>query len=506
VTPAATDAHRTRTAPWSPELSEPRPPAGRWWWRLVPSVGPGLLMLLVGAVGLTRPALGWDEHATWSAAVRTPWQILALARNMDGVIAPYYLVMHYWTAVFGDSLTALRLPSLLAVATGVGLAGEWGRRLWGGGVGLTGALILATVPQLSRAAQEARAYGLAFCFAVLATLLLHVAATRPTWSRWLAYGAAVTVLSYVQLMGLLVLTGHLVAVVLRHRAGGDNRLLRVLPTIAAALLVVSPLVWFGVAQRGTQLAWIAPMDLHTVVVAPGAIFAAPTAGLFITGLAFTARGRCPDRRTVRPVTELAVLAVLPPALLITVSFLTAPLWVPRYVMWVTVPVALLAAVALGTPRRPGPGAWRTVAALAVIALLSLEAHRAVRGPAAHGGMDFRRAAAIIEAGQRTGDAVVYGRVGTWSLRAGLAYELRNTSSPSDVLLRRPAGEAGGLDGVECPTTTCFDTRRVWYVGARRDGDPMADAGVDLRAKLSAEYRRTGLWLLPLGTIALYERR
>jgi hypothetical protein len=34
---------------------------------------------------------------------------------------------------------------------------------------------------------------------------------------------------------------------------------------------------------------------------------------------------------------------------------------------------------------------------------------------------------------------------------------------------------------------------------------MADAGVPLRAKLAAEYRRTGFWLLPLGTVAVYEQ-
>jgi mannosyltransferase len=121
-------------------------------------------------------------------------------------------------------------------------------------------------------------------------------------------------------------------------------------------------------------------------------------------------------------------------------------------------------------------------------------------------MDFRRAAAIVQARQQPGDGVVYGQVGTWSLRAGLDYELRGRPHPQDLLLRRSAAEAGGLDGVECPARTCFDTRRVWYVGARRAGDPMKDAGTQLRGKLESEYRRTGFWLLPLGTIALYERR
>lgn len=464
--------------------------------RLLPSVGPGLVMLVVGAVGLSRPALGWDEHATWSAAERTPGQIMEFAGNMDGVIAPYYLFMHYWTAAFGDAVAIIRLPSLLAVALGVALVGELGRRLFTPGVGLVGGLIVAAVPQLSRYAQDARAYGLAFLFAVLSTLLLYLALERPTRWRWLAYGAALTLLGYSHLIGLLILGGHLVAVARR-----DRRLLpRWAVPVLAAVLLVTPLIRLGLSQRGTQLEWIAPMDLHQVLIAPGVVFGAPVAGLMIIGLAFAARAE--RARGERPALlgELAVLAVLPPVLLIAVSFVTSPLWVPRYVLVAIVPPALLAALALrGLP-------WRTVCALALIVAVGFEAQQAIRGPSSHGGMDFRRAAAIVAAGQRDGDGVVYGRIGTWSLRAGLDYELRDRARPADLLLRRPAAEVGGLDGAECPELTCFDTARVWYVGARRAGDPMADAGDVLRAKFTAEYRRTGYWLLPLGTIALYERR
>ncbi|MET0492122.1 MAG: glycosyltransferase family 39 protein [Actinoplanes sp.] len=503
----------------------------------MPSVVPGLVMLVVGAVGLSRPALGWDEHATWSAAERTPGQIMDFAGNMDGVIAPYYLFIHFWTAVFGDSVTMIRLPSLLAVAFGVALVGELGRRLFTPGVGLVGALIVAAVPQLSRYAQDARAYGIAFFFAVLSTLLLYVALEKPAWWRWLAYGAALTLLGYSHMIGLLILSGHLFA--------ARRALLRWAVTVVVAVLLVSPLIRLGLSQRGTQLEWIAPMDLHQVLIAPGIIFGAPVAGLLIIGLALAARAK--QARTDQPsgeraraeqpagerasteqpageqaraeqpageqaraerpsgerpalLGELAALAVLPPVLLITVSFVTSPLWVPRYVLFVIMPLALLAAVALrGLP-------WRAVFALVLIVAVGFEMQQTVRGPSSHGGMDFRKAAAIVAAGQRAGDGVVYGRIGTWSLRAGLDYELRDKAKPADLLLRRPAAEVGGLDGAECPELTCFDTTRVWYVGARRAGDPMADAGEVLRAKFAAEYRRTGYWLLPLGTIALYERR
>ena len=119
-----------------------------------PAVLPALLMLLVGRVGLRRPSVGWDENATWLASRRTAGQIVELATHFDGVISPYYLFMHFWTAVFGDSELALRAPSLIAVALGVGVSAELGRRLFGPAVGLLCGLLLVTVPQLSRYAQD----------------------------------------------------------------------------------------------------------------------------------------------------------------------------------------------------------------------------------------------------------------------------------------------------------------------------------------------------------------
>src|SRR4051812_3006314 len=84
------------------------------WWLL-----PGVLMLGVGVVGATRPVLSWDEIATADAARRSVPQIWHLAHHIDGVFAPYYLLMHLWTAVVGDSVLALRLPSILAMAAAV---------------------------------------------------------------------------------------------------------------------------------------------------------------------------------------------------------------------------------------------------------------------------------------------------------------------------------------------------------------------------------------------------
>ncbi|WP_446220798.1 glycosyltransferase family 39 protein [Micromonospora sp. IBHARD004] len=177
-------------------------------------LAPVLLTLLVTLTGLTRAQLWRDELATWSAATRPVGDLLRLAGTIDAATGPYYLLMHGWTALFGDSATALRLPSALAMAAAAGLTARLGERLVDARVGLLAGLLLAVLPGTSRYAQEARPYALATLLAVLATLLLVEALRRPTWTRWAGYAAAVAVLGLTHLIALTLLAAHAVAVLL----------------------------------------------------------------------------------------------------------------------------------------------------------------------------------------------------------------------------------------------------------------------------------------------------
>jgi mannosyltransferase len=453
-------------------------------------------MLVAGRFRLRQPTLGWDENATWIASQRTPGQIVDLARHFDGVISPYYMFMHFWTAVFGDSEPAMRAPSLLAVAAGVGVAGELGRRLFTPGVGLFGGLLLVLVPQLSRYAQDARAYGLAFLFATVATLLLYRAVQRPGWGRWIAYAVLVTLAGLAHMLSLLVLSGHAYVVLSRWWTGRDRALLRWIVVTAVALVPVLPLVHLGLTQRGDQLDWIPAMSLDKVWAAPGAIFGSAAAGLLLIGIALTVRG--PDRQVTR---ELAVLATLPPIVLIAVSFVTSSLWVPRYVLFVVPMICLLAAAALRGLR------LRTLLALVLLAGITIPAQREVRGPASHMGADFRAIAGIIEREQQSGDVIVYGTSGTWSLRAGIDYQLRDQQHPRDVLLITPAAEVGELNAVQCadPVACLGQSRRVWFFRQWQTGAPLSDAG-PLTEALTSDYRQVQVWHATKATLVLLERR
>jgi mannosyltransferase len=469
--------------------------------RFAPSVLPAVAMLVVGGYHARSPSLGWDENATLIVSQRTLGQIFELARHTDGSIAPYYLFMHFWGDLFGWSEISLRAPSIVATAVGVGLAGELGRRLFTPAIGLLAAVLLVAVPQTSRYAQDARVYGVAFMLVMLATLLLYRAVERPTWQRWSWYGLAVLLVGLAHIIGLTVLVGHAFVVVNRlRRAGprdgaGRRALTRWAPVTAAAVVLVSPLIALGLSQRGDQLDWIDPVTTETIRAAPAGLFGAPAVAWLLIALALLATWA--DRRLLA---ELAVTAVVPPALLITASLVSSPVWVPRYVLFVLAPVTLLAATAVA--RTPA----RAVVVLGLVVVTAWPAQVALRGPATHHGPSFRRIAAIVGDNLRPGDGIVYGGPSTWSLRAGVDYYLAGKPAPADLLLDRPAAAVGELGAQECAdTATCVgSTRRIWLIRLFQQQDPLAAAG-PIAPILRSDYHSVRVWQITKGTVALYER-
>jgi mannosyltransferase len=475
--------------------------------RSAPPVLPALIMLVVGGYRARNPSLGWDENATVIVSRRSLEQIFQLIRHTDGSIAPYYLSMHFWTDLFGTSEIALRAPSIIAMAVGVGLVGELGRRLFTPAVGLLAAVLLTTVPLMSRYAQDARVYGITFMLVMLSTLLLYRAVERPTWRRWCWYGLTVLLVGLAHILGLTMLAGHVFVVANRWRRGSvgqdperdgpDRRALaRWFPVTGAALLLVSPLIALGLTQRDEQLDWIEPLTSTEVRAAPTDLFGTAAIAWLFIGLAILARWR--DRRLLA---ELGVAAVVPPAVLIVASFVTNPIWVPRYVLFVLAPIALLAATAVA--RTP----VRAVAVLGLVVAMAWPTQMQLRGPATHHGPSFREIAGIIAGNQQPGDGIVYGGPSNWSLRAGVDYYLAGKPAPGDLLLVRPAADVGRLGAQECTdTAACVgNAPRVWLIRLFRQPDPLADAG-PIAPVLRSGYQRVRVWQISRGTVALYERR
>jgi mannosyltransferase len=376
--------------------------------------------------------------------------------------------MHGWTALFGDSTAALRLPSVLAMAGAAGLTARLGERLVDGRVGLLAGLLFAVLPGTSRYAQEARPYALATFLAVLATLLLVEALRRSSWARWAGYAAAVAALGLTHLIALTLVAAHAVAVLLAGREPAGRRLaLRWLVALLPAVLLVTPLVLVARGQRSRQLDWVDAARLTDLAALPGGVAQSGAVGGLLLGLAALGAGRL-GRRALLP-----GACVLLPVLLVFAAGLVVPLWVPRYLVF-TVPFGcLLAGAALA--------GVRLVPALAVVALAGLvglpdqaglrRTHEWPRSAT----VDYRGAARVIADQQQPGDVVVYSPRDSWLfLDLGLAYHL-GSDRPRDVLVARDQRQRADLWAGECarPAECLAGARRVWLVVAGRRGDPLA---------------------------------
>ncbi|MFI0792221.1 glycosyltransferase family 39 protein [Micromonospora rubida] len=464
-----------------------------WGW-------PALVTLAVTGAGVGSAQPWRDELATWSAATRPLGALARMAGVIDAASWPYYLLMHGWVAAFGDSPTALRLPSVLASAGTAGLTAALGCRLFGRRAGLLGGLLFAVLPGTSRYAQEARPYAFVALLAVLATLLLARALDRPGWRRWVGYAGAVAGLGLAHLVALTLLAAHAATASYAQRAAAPHpagaprsapaHTRRPRPpwgwlvAVLAALAALTPLVLLAVGQRGRQLDWVdraRPADLAAL---PGAVTQSGAVGGLLLGLAALGAARL-GRRALLP----AGCVVLP-VLLVFLAGLVGPLWVPRYLFF-TVPFAcVLAGAALGATdpaARPGPagrapdgGGVSLPAALGVVllaGLLGLPDQAALRRShewPRDALVDYRGAARVVDEGRRPGDVIVFSPRDSWLfLDLGVRYHLGDRQ-PRDALVVRDRDARGDYWADECPRPAeCLaGVDRVWLVVAGRRADPV----------------------------------
>ena len=116
------DAPPEPTAPWRPTEADAGPTgaAGRARLRQLARLLPMAVVAVLGGIGLNRPGLWEDELATWGMVTVGFDDFVAVLRNVDASIGPYYLLLRGWVALAGSSDVALRVPSLLAMTAAAG--------------------------------------------------------------------------------------------------------------------------------------------------------------------------------------------------------------------------------------------------------------------------------------------------------------------------------------------------------------------------------------------------
>jgi mannosyltransferase len=453
---------------------------------------PAAVTAVIATIGLGRPGLWTDEMATWGMAT-TPWsEFWPVLRNVDAVLAPYDVFMHAWVSVFGDSVIALRAPSLLAMVGSAAMIGVLMRRLMGRSAAIVGGLVFAILPSTSRFAAEARPFALCTFVACVAAWLLLRATERPSRTAWMAYGLSMVVLGWLHVVALLLLAAHAWTVVSWRRAAWWRFLAAATVACASCL----PLLVFGAWQRH-QVAYIPRVGFDTARPYAQVLFGGVGIAVVVVVLAlFSLPLRFPEAL-------FTSWAIVPPVALVLVS-LALPMFLPRYLVFTTPAWAVLAGVALVRLRLS-----LVCLGIAVLAVLGLPSQLQQRTPGGHS-QATAQIATVLKAQEQLGDAIVYADDepdGDWTARDAVARYVPADRRPIDALAVNPPRHGGQLLATECPDpVACLgDPQRVWVVRLGTLDDPLAGIGPAKEDLLRQDYRVNRIWY-PAGiTIALLQR-
>ncbi|MCJ0702368.1 glycosyltransferase family 39 protein [Frigoribacterium faeni] len=474
--------------------------------------------------------------------------------HIDAVHGLYYLGLHFWIDLFGASPFSTRLPSALAVGAMVAGVVLLVDRLGTRRLAVIAGIVAAVLPRVTSMGTESRSYAIGAALAVWSTwALVRIVTSRHRASRadWVVYGvlagAGVGVFVY---FGLIVGVHALLLLALardarpaaaaggaahvpeggaasipeggaaQHPEGGAARLreggdvVRAwVATVGVALLAVSPIVVFSVAQRG-QVSFLARRDTTSprallvelwfgdtrFAVVAWALVAVAVVAL-AAGLLHRARDGWSAALSVTPrgvLTVTALLLAFVPAAALLALNLAVPAFSGRYLSFSAPAVAILVAIGIDVlaSRRTA------VAALGVAVVVGLAAPVWLdqRGPYAKNATGWQDLSALVGEHAVAGDAVVFDESPKPSIEPRLALHTYPDGFEGlrDVTLKTPFVDADGWrdDVLTVPEAAAAgrfdDAPRVWFVEyVAADGSTSPKSG--LRELLGDGYAEVGSW-------------
>ncbi len=156
---------------------------------------------------LGAASLGASEaYSAWAAAMPSPWSIIHIAVPLDpGKQVFYYIVLHYFTGVFGMSETTLRMLSpVFAIAT-LPILFILARTMFGDSIAASAVVLWAFNPVILLLARRARMYPMLAAIALTHFMLLWQVRRKPTWPRTLACGFFGALAIYTHLAALFLI-------------------------------------------------------------------------------------------------------------------------------------------------------------------------------------------------------------------------------------------------------------------------------------------------------------
>ncbi|GAB0112827.1 hypothetical protein [Acidisoma sp. C75] len=391
----------------------------RLWAKLPP--GPLLPALAIFAIALAARLHGLAAMPFWLDEVTTVRRLrLGFGGMAVDSLHAHHLPAYFWllALLHGSAFdeASLRLPSAVFGAAAAAILAAIAWRLAGRAAGFAAGLLMALSPIHVQYGQEARSYTLVILMMTVALAGFvelardPAAAGRPRaaggrlWP-WLAYGCG-------SAAGLLVLSiafwwliaANLAAIPLVRALGAERRLFLRRWLLTQGLVLAATLPWFAAmawateGRMGSGTEWVPPLTWHSFTATLGVLyglaisrlisfhlFPAPLPGLGLGLLCLACLGlrRLRQRLGQGPAAALlpalVILAAAPPLLVLAIS-LAKPLWMPRYIIWGSVPFFLIVSLGCGLLAAPRRRHGATLALGLVAAVNLLPYYRAETKP------------------------------------------------------------------------------------------------------------------------------
>lgn len=177
-----------------------------WIW-LIPIL---LLATHVRLLYLTKADIWHDEGYT-AAIIKQPLIDIISTTTTDVHPPFYYIIMHFWQLLFGNSVTALRSFSVACGVMTIALLFFLLQKIFSKRIAIFGAFLAALGLFLIRYSDEARMYALAALIGVAATCTFIMAIDKKDKKPWwILYGFLVAIGIYTQYFLALLLPAHFV--------------------------------------------------------------------------------------------------------------------------------------------------------------------------------------------------------------------------------------------------------------------------------------------------------
>jgi mannosyltransferase len=155
---------------------------------------------------LGAASLGASEaYSAWAAAMPSPLAILHIPVPMDpGKQVFYYILLHYFTSIFGLSESSLRMLSAIFGVATLAILFVLARSMFNDSIAASACVLWAFNPVIMLLSRRARMYPMFAAIALTHFMLLWQLRRRPNWPRALACGFFGALAIYTHLAGLLL--------------------------------------------------------------------------------------------------------------------------------------------------------------------------------------------------------------------------------------------------------------------------------------------------------------